>query len=317
MKRCFKILVVLTLLIGVSVNVFADNNSGAAYMRMGVGAKAMGMAGAVTAAIDNVTAAYWNPAGLSRLKRYELSTMYIDGMEWDRKYNYAAVGMRLNYGILAVNWLNAVSEDFEGYDVNGNSTGEFDNADNCISFSFATRPSRLKLGFTAKMYMSKIADDNQSGFGTDIGAMYDVNEYITLGIMIRDLISEIDNDDIPTQFSFGFACYPYKGLVLSTDLKQTEDDSKSYFSAGAEYWMSFGKDTEFGSSLDASEFKEDSSWGSIFSETATGIRLGYNEGAIAAGVGLRFKMIETNYSFNQDPENTFDNTHMLSLLLRF
>lgn len=42
----------------------------------GVGARAMGMAGAFTAIADDATAATWNPAGLSQLNRPEASVVY-------------------------------------------------------------------------------------------------------------------------------------------------------------------------------------------------------------------------------------------------
>ena len=39
------------------------------FLSIGVGARAHGMSGAQTALTDDITAAYWNPAGLSQIMR--------------------------------------------------------------------------------------------------------------------------------------------------------------------------------------------------------------------------------------------------------
>ena len=115
-KSTVYLLVGLLLLFALSLS--AENNYAASYMKMGLGAKAMGMGGTGTAFINNVTAAYWNPAGLSRLKQYEFTSMYTnfqDNSDWGRNFYYASFGMKFKAGCIAVTWVNASVNDIMGY----------------------------------------------------------------------------------------------------------------------------------------------------------------------------------------------------------
>ncbi|HPT47104.1 MAG TPA: UPF0164 family protein, partial [Candidatus Rifleibacterium sp.] len=58
-----------------------------AYLKMGVGARALGMGSAFTAVADDSTASFWNPAGLARLEKSEGSFMHAD-LTMDREYNF-------------------------------------------------------------------------------------------------------------------------------------------------------------------------------------------------------------------------------------
>lgn len=48
-----------------------------AFLKMGVGARAMGMGGAFVALADDATAPYWNPAGLGLLREKTATAMYV------------------------------------------------------------------------------------------------------------------------------------------------------------------------------------------------------------------------------------------------
>jgi hypothetical protein len=51
---------------------------GGEFLKIGVGERAIGMGGAFCSIADNVTAVYWNPAGLAQLEMRELSAMHLE-----------------------------------------------------------------------------------------------------------------------------------------------------------------------------------------------------------------------------------------------
>jgi len=313
-----KLLNVVLILVFVSLisSIAAENNYATPYMRMGLGAKGMAMGGTGTAYMDNITAAYWNPAALANVKRFEFAAMYTD-MGLDRMHNFAALGASFKYGYVAVSWINASVGDIDAYNAQGQSEGTFDANDHNIALSLALGKGKFKIGLTGKGYISDIDDDSQKGFGTDIGILWDINEYLSLGGMFRDVYSELNDDEIPTQFVGGVAVHPIHGLTFSTDLKMEKHTEESKVSIGAEYWTGFGEDTEVGSSHTAINLEERTKWENIFSNISGGIRVGVNDGNFTAGAGLRFRMLEVNYAFITPPEEIFEDSHQFSLILRF
>jgi hypothetical protein len=72
----------------------APGGTGFAFLKLGVGARAMGMGSAYVALADDPTASYWNPAGLASVQGTQVTVMHN---EWivDFRQGYAAVGTRL------------------------------------------------------------------------------------------------------------------------------------------------------------------------------------------------------------------------------
>ncbi|MDD5089864.1 MAG: UPF0164 family protein [Candidatus Wallbacteria bacterium] len=87
-KTCKTIIIGLALLLA-ALPVGAEDSSGSAgaYLKMGVGARPLGMGGAFTAIADDATAAFWNPAGLVQLDKKEITTMHAM-LKMDRTYNF-------------------------------------------------------------------------------------------------------------------------------------------------------------------------------------------------------------------------------------
>ena len=66
-------------LIPVTTCIAADEGAHAAeFLSHGVGARALGMGSAFVAIADDATATYWNPAGLTKVKKHSFSAMYSD-----------------------------------------------------------------------------------------------------------------------------------------------------------------------------------------------------------------------------------------------
>ncbi len=61
------------------------------FMAIGVGGRALGMGGAYVALANDVTAGYWNPAGLARITYPEISLMHDEQFGSLVNYDYAAV----------------------------------------------------------------------------------------------------------------------------------------------------------------------------------------------------------------------------------
>ena len=67
------------------------------FLSIGVGARGMAMSGAQVASVDDVTAGYWNPAGLAQVKyNFQGSFMHAEYFAGIAKYDYAAVGRAID-----------------------------------------------------------------------------------------------------------------------------------------------------------------------------------------------------------------------------
>ncbi len=87
---CYSIL--MFLVTGIWNQAFA--NSGASFLKIGVGARASGIGSAYTAIADDVTALYWNPAGLAQMRKKEIAATHTE-LFADTRYDFIGYAMPL------------------------------------------------------------------------------------------------------------------------------------------------------------------------------------------------------------------------------
>jgi len=84
------------------------------YLNIGVGARGLGMAGAQLASIQDVNAAFWNPAGLSYITQdLQLGYMHSEYFSGIAKYDHlgAAIPLKNNKGVLGISVLRYAIDD--------------------------------------------------------------------------------------------------------------------------------------------------------------------------------------------------------------
>jgi long-subunit fatty acid transport protein len=147
----------------------------APFLQIGVGSRAIGMGGAFVATANDISAMYWNPAGLSRLNKIE--TIFVHS-EWlaDITFDYAGIVFPMaQYGIIGVNitMLNMGEMEVRTVD-RPEGTGElFEVSDLALALAYGINlTNRFSIGFNLKYIRQKIWKESASGFAVDIGTLY-------------------------------------------------------------------------------------------------------------------------------------------------
>ncbi len=66
------------------------------YLNIGVGGRGLGLAGSVAATANDVTSAYYNPAGMMQIKSdYQIGLMHAEYFSGNAKYDYAGIALPL------------------------------------------------------------------------------------------------------------------------------------------------------------------------------------------------------------------------------
>ncbi len=258
LRKCPKLLCglipVLFLILTVSPVSFAGVDA-MPHLRLGAGARSIGLGGAFTAIADDATATVWNPAGLGSAADLSLnfSTQRLD---LDRSHNFIAVTKALgSAGSIGLAVTNAGVSGISQYDKNENYGGEFDYSANAYSLSYGIGIGNFSFGLTGRMLSDNFGLDsveNQSGFGgVDIGLMghalhIDVGEEkvptFHYGIAAKYLGASIGDDTVPMVVNVGLAYNLYMGNVVTfaADLEQefvNLDESATSLRLGAEYTL--------------------------------------------------------------------------------
>jgi len=172
------------------------------FLSLGVGARALSMSNAMVSLTDDVTAAYWNPAGLTRMdKKYQVSLMHSEYFAGIAKYDYAGIAYKiddksaiaLSYLRFGVDNIMNTTEliDNQG-NVDYNRISYFSAADNAFLVSYSRQIGKiegLSIGANAKVIRRSIGDFAGAwGFGLDAGIQYQKKGW-QLGLMARDVTS--------------------------------------------------------------------------------------------------------------------------------
>lgn len=180
------------------------------FMATGFGGRALGMGGAYVSVADDITAAYWNPAGLMQTSYPEFSLMHEQRFGGLANYNYGGVAWPFGPKYtLALSVTRLGVDDIPDtrnalIDLNGNGQIDpnerldenaikyFSSADwvGYLTYAFKANEN-LSLGVNLKLIHRSLAEANASGVGFDIGAMYHPMEDLNLGGTVQDVTTTL------------------------------------------------------------------------------------------------------------------------------
>lgn len=171
------------------------------FLKIGVGARALGMSNAFIATADDVTSGYWNPAGLAEMKDdLQFSLMHSEFFAGIANYDYAAFATKIDSSsTIGFSFIRFGVDDIPNttllIDANGNldfnRVTSFSAADYAGIISYARKSSiqGLSYGGNVKVIRRIIGDFSQAwGFGLDVGAQYRRGKW-TFAAVGRDVTS--------------------------------------------------------------------------------------------------------------------------------
>lgn len=215
-----------------TTSLFAAGETGAEFLKIGVGVRSFGMGRAFTAVADDPSSVYWNPAGLPRLRYKEFVFMHDEHL-YNFNYDYIGyvnpIGKKFTLGAgLHYLYINNI----RAYDNTGNPGGKLSAYDSMFSLAggYALHNSDnsfLGLGTSVKILQQKLVDERALSYTFDIGSLYTFfKKKIGMGLTIRNLpVSRpkfsIESAPLPTEYRLGASyIFPFKTirLLVSTDL---------------------------------------------------------------------------------------------------
>ena len=171
------------------------------FLSIGVGARPMGMSGAVAASTDDATSAAWNPAGLNGIgSDIQIAAMHAELFAGISKFDYGTVATRIDTNrVIGFSVIRFGTDDIPNtldlMDASGvidySKLKSFSIADYAFLFSYAktSRIEGLRYGGSAKFIHRKAGDFGKAwGFGIDLGAQYLKGNW-QFGLMAKDITS--------------------------------------------------------------------------------------------------------------------------------
>jgi hypothetical protein len=203
MKSVKCLLIIIILATGIDSVAQRSSKSGttaAQFLKIGVGARAVGMGSAFAATADDITSVYWNPAGLALNLSNEALFNHTNWIA-DVGVDFAAVATHMEgFGTIAVSFtsINAIDGMIVRTVEQPEGTGEkFDAGGFSIGLSYARKlTDNFSMGFNAKYIRESIWHESATGFALDAGALYKINvlNELRLGASISNFGTKMKMD---------------------------------------------------------------------------------------------------------------------------
>ncbi|MFH1897465.1 MAG: PorV/PorQ family protein [Candidatus Desantisbacteria bacterium] len=270
------------------------------FLKLGVGARAIGMGEAFTAVASDANAIYWNPAGLANLNRRQINAMHNTWLV-ETYYDHLSFAAPFKQGGMCAGITYLGSGDIPKYPKGDGVTappqdGNFTAYDMALIGGYGWKFSdKVLVGVSGKLIQSKIDSYDAKGVAVDLGILSQTPvENLTVGGTIQNMGSKIkfnkDGDSLPLMVKVG-AAYTMldNNLTTAMDITKARDNDVK-FNVGGEYLIakSFAVRAGYSSKID--------------------------EGAgITAGIGYKHPVVTVDYAYVPWGDLEKD-THRVSLL---
>lgn len=300
----------LTVILFVPVVLFPQNltksgTTGAQFLKIGVGPRAIGMGSAFTATANDVSAIYWNPAGVASNYTSEAIFNHTDWII-DVDLDYAAVTTYLD-GIGTIGtFVNVMTMDEMSVRTieKPEGTGEYFRAGAlAIGLTYARNlTDNFAIGFNLKYISEYIWNSSSSALAIDIGTLYRIpvlNEF-RIGASISNFGTkmQMDGRDQIELFQVGYE----GGNLINTKVELDEFDLPLIFRAGVAADLVKSEKNRLTLGIDAvhpNDHYEYLNTGAEYSwNEIVMIRAGYkslfeaySEEGLTLGAGLRYRLM--------------------------
>lgn len=303
----------------------------AEFLRLGVGARALGMGGGFVALANDASAAYWNPAGITGLPRAEMLFMHAE--QFGTLANHDFIGFvqplqggarRSGVGIglirYSVDDIQVTRDAYQDLDQNGQwdpgepiLTDQFQTDSDTeygLLLSYAREVAdRLSVGGNVKLIRQGLLSNTSFGMGLDLGFLFRPTPSLSLGARINDATTTRISWDTGTRetlkpsVNLGVS-WTQNLVALNGTLTGGVALASSYDNQG--YASQFSSGAMAGDLQGGIEY-----W---YGRTVAA-RVGSDAGNLTAGAGLRFRSLGADYAYLAHEE--LDATHRVSASVQF
>ena len=273
------------------------------FLNLGAGGRGLGMGGAYVALARDVSATYWNPAGLVNIEYPQIMLMHAQQFEGVVKYDFGSFGMpfganrSLGISLIRLGVDDIKRTELENPDAKLGPTnrpvvaGTFSDAEYALSLTYAVKRSNtLSFGGNIKILHKALGDNSAWGLGFDLAALFNPVGNLQVGLNLQDVTNTILAWDtgrreliVPT-LKAGFA-YPMGFPMIG-----------GYMAPALDFEIRFeGRD--FASQLAAGPISLDSHLGWEYQREAVAFRFGSDVGNLAVGAGLNLPKLQIDYAF--------------------
>lgn len=299
-----------------------------AFLEIGVGARSLGMGGASVAVSNDVTAIYWNPAGLAYLGNVQFHGMHSERFGGVVNWDFIGLGIPLKdktrFGVgffrlgvddipytalrnpsmkLGESYVNELGQSVQNVPYVYRTVSDQEMA---LYLSFAKRKTnKITWGINIKIIRKVMGDYDAWGLGFDAGVRVNPIDSIQIGLVLLDgtytLIgwNKGRKELIVPHIRYGLA-YPLN--FTSIQLLPTMDIIHNFDNQGSASQISTGRlslDLFFGLEC---EYRD------LFA-----LRIGLNRGKLSTGVGFQASFIGIDYGFSSQTD--LGHTHRISLTI--
>jgi hypothetical protein len=197
------------------------------FLNIGAGSRGMAMGGAQIASVNDATAGYWNPAGLTHVKEQpSLSVMHAEYFAGIGKYDFGsiAIPVKEKKRTIGLSVLRFAVDDIPNTlyliepdgSINYANISSFSSADWAFMLSLAQvirekNNKSLSFGMNAKVIHRNVGTFAKAwGFGLDAGLQY-IGPNWSLGVMARDITTTFNT------WSFSFTDREKEVLFLTNN----------------------------------------------------------------------------------------------------
>jgi hypothetical protein len=316
--------------------------SGGQFLKIGVGARGTGMAGAHSAVASDVSSIFWNPAGLASVKGYAADisqTFWFAGMSHNFASAVIPVGEKYR---LAASFTSLSSGDIKitTMDQQDGTGGIYNVSDIALGLTLAgSLTDQFSFGVTAKYIQQAFTNVSAGGFVFDIGTRYNTGyKGIVLGFSINSLgtqqtfegadLNRANNPvggiktqpvdmrlltapfDMPLSFRAGIGTDLCKGAVWEAEYDADGIQQHSLVTA-LDFETFSDVPEQFAAGLEYT-------WKELLSIRG-GYRFGSNQFGIAGGIGIKYvgSGFDGQIDYSVNPSQTLGLINRISVAMKF